>query len=53
MGRMAGMDAPFWGASWFLSRPEGRVAVPHPPGKGRYAPGENSDNKSKLLIWGA
>ena len=44
---------PFWGASWFLSRPEGRVAALHPPGKGRYAPGENSDNKSKQLIWGA
>jgi len=52
-GRMAGMDAPFWGASGFLSRPEGRVAAPHPPEKGRYAPGENGDNKSKSLIWGA
>ena len=47
MGRMAGMHAPSWGASWFLSRSEGRVAALHPPGKGRYAPGENSDNKSK------
>ena len=47
------MHAPSWGASWFLSRPEGRVAAPHPPGKGRYAPGENNDNKSKQLLWGA
>ena len=47
VGDMAGMHAPSWGASWFLSRPEGRVAALHPPGKGRYAPGENSDNKSK------
>ena len=31
MGRMAGMDAPSWGASWFLSRPEGRVAALYPP----------------------
>ena len=31
MGRMAGMDAPFWGASWFLSRPEGRVAALYQP----------------------
>ena len=31
MGRMAGMHAPSWGASWFLSRPEGRFAAPHPP----------------------
>ena len=53
MGRMAGMDAPFWGASGFLSRPEGRVAALHPPGRGGHAPGENSDNKSKPLIWGA
>ena len=47
------MDAPSWSASGFLSRPEGRVAALHPPGKGGYAPEENSDNKSKLLIWGA
>ena len=53
MGRMAGMDAPFWGASWFLSRPEGRVAAPHPPGRGGHELEENSDNKSKPLIWGA
>ena len=52
-GRMAELYAPFWGASCLLSRPEGRVAAPHPPGKGRCAPGENSDNKSKPLIWGA
>ena len=31
MGRMAGMHAPSWGASWFLSRPEGRVAALYPP----------------------
>ena len=45
IGRMAGMDAPSGGASGFLSRPEGRVVALHPPGKGRYAPGENSDNR--------
>ncbi len=44
-GRMAGMHAPSWGASGFLSRPEGRVAAPHPPGKGGYKPGKNSDNR--------
>ena len=53
MGRMAGMHAPSWGASWFLSRPEGRFAAPHPPGRGGHEPEENSDNKSKPLIWGA
>ena len=53
LGRERNPDAPSWGASCLLSRPEGRVAAPHPPGKGRCAPGENSDNKSKLLIWGA
>jgi len=53
MGRMAGMDAPFWGASWFLSRPEGRVAALYPPERGGYTPEENSDNKSKPLLWGA
>ena len=31
MGRMAGMHAPFWGASCLLSRPEGRVAALYPP----------------------
>ena len=53
MGCMAGMNAPSWGASGILSRPEGRVAALYPPGKGRYAPGENNDNKWKLSIWGA
>ena len=47
------MDAPQEGASGFLSRPKGHFAALHPPGKGGYKPGENSDNKSKLLIWGA
>jgi len=50
---MAGIDAPFWGASGFLSRPEGRVAALHPPERGGHAPGENSDNKWKARIWGA
>ena len=50
---MAGMDAPSWGASWFFSRPEGRIAALYPPERGGYTPGENNDNKSKLLIWGA
>ena len=45
-GRVAEIDAPSWGASGFLSRPEGRVAALYPPG-------ENSDNKSKPLLWGA
>jgi len=31
MGRMAGMHAPSWGASGFLSRSEGRVAALYPP----------------------
>ena len=53
MGRMAGMHAPFWGASWFLSRPEGRVAALYLPERGGYTPEENSDNKSKPLLWGA
>jgi hypothetical protein len=47
------MDAPFLGASWFFSRPEGRVSALYPPERGGYTPEENSDNKSKPLLWGA
>ena len=31
--------------TWFLSRPEGRFAALHPPGRSGHTPGENSDNR--------
>ena len=36
--RMAGMHAPSWGASGFLSRPEGRVAALYPPERANTRP---------------
>ena len=46
LGRIVDMDAPGQGALSLLP-------APYPPRKGGYAPGENSDNRLKPLIWGA
>ena len=46
MGRIVDMDAPGLGAFWLS-------CALYPPRKGGYAPGENSDNRLKTLLWGA
>ena len=49
---MAGIDAPFWGASGFLSRPEGRVAALHPPERANTRP-EKATITSRNFRFGA